>query len=153
MLPGAPREAGEEQQQVVLEIEQRVHRHAERLGLHAAVAVESKAGHAAERRDVLILLPNRLGEAVDLDVARQLGELVGMEQTAPVRVERFQQRRREAARRAETRSCRNVGECRDLDLRRPEVELAKRLANEPVLHVVDAARRAPGASTSGKCPA
>ena len=135
---GASREAGEEQQQVVLEIEQRVHRHAKRLGLDAAVAVEREAGHAAKRRDVLVLLPDRLGEAVDLDVARQFGEFVRMEETAPVRVERLQERRGEAPRRSESRSRRDVGERRDLDLRRSEVEFAKRLADQAMLHVVDA---------------
>ena len=82
-------------------------------------------------------MPTGSAEAVDLDVARQLGELVGMEQPSPVRVERLQERCREAAGRAETRAGRNVGECGDLDLRRPEVEFEQRLANEPVLHVID----------------
>ena len=48
----------------------------QRLGLDAAVGIEREASDAAVRRDVLVLLADRLAEAVDLDVARQLGQLV-----------------------------------------------------------------------------
>jgi hypothetical protein len=43
--------------------------------LDRAVAVKGETGDAAERRDVLILLADRLLEPLDLDVARLLGEL------------------------------------------------------------------------------
>jgi hypothetical protein len=94
----AAREAGEEQQQVVLQVEQRVHRHLERLGVHGAVGMEREAGHATVGGDVLVLLAHRFAQAVDLDVAGQLGQLARVQQAFPVRVQRLQQRRREAPR-------------------------------------------------------
>ena len=121
---GAAREAGEEQQQVVLEVEQRVHRQLQRLGVDAVVRVEREAGHAAVRGDVLVLLADRLAQPFDLDLARQLRQLVRMQQPPPVRVERLQQRGREAARRSEAGAGRDVGQRGDLDLRRPEVRAA-----------------------------
>ena len=121
----------------------------QRLGLDAAVRVEREAGEAAVRGDVLVLLADRLAEPVDLDLARQLGELARMQQPAPVRVERLEQRRREAARRAEAGAGRDVGQRRDLELRRPEAEQLDRLADDRMLHVVDARRRARASSTSG----
>ena len=83
--------------------------------------MEREAGDAAVRGDVLILLADRLAEPIDLDLAGELGELVRVQQPPPVRVERFQQRRREAARRAEAGAGRDVGKRRDFDLRRPEI--------------------------------
>ena len=46
----------------------------QRRGLDRVVRVESEAGDAAEGRDVLILLADRLAQPVDLDVAGQLGQ-------------------------------------------------------------------------------
>ena len=86
--------------------------------------MEREAGDAAVGGDVLILLADRLAEPVDLDLAGQLGQLAGMQQPPAVRVERLEQRRGEAARRAEPGAGRNVGQRRDLDLRRPEAEHA-----------------------------
>ena len=60
-----------------------------------------------------------------------------MQQAPPVRVERLQQRRGEAAGRAEPGAGRDVGQRGDLDLRRPEPEHPDRLADDRVLHLVD----------------
>ena len=48
-VPGAPRKPGEEQQQVVLQIEQRIHRQPKWLGQHPVVAVE-RASKSHRRR-------------------------------------------------------------------------------------------------------
>src|SRR5262249_24548290 len=72
---GVPRKAGEEQEQIVLEIEQGVHADAEGAGFNGIVGVKTKAGDAAVRRRVLILLADRLAKRVDLDVTREAREL------------------------------------------------------------------------------
>ena len=149
MLPARAREAGEEEQQVVFEVEQRVDRDLQRLGLDRAVRVEREAGQAAVRGDVLVLLADRLAQPIDLDLAGLLGELARMQQPAPVRVERLQQRGGEAARRAEAGARRDVGQRRDFDLRRLEPDQLDRLADDRMLDLVDAVRRARASSTSG----
>ena len=48
--------------------------------------------------DVLVLLADRLTQPLELDLARLLGELLGMDEVLAVRVQRLEQRGREAAR-------------------------------------------------------
>ena len=52
-------------------------------------------------------------------------------------IERLQQRRDEASRRAEPGAGRNVRQCRDLDLRRLEAKDLDRLANDRMLDLID----------------
>src|SRR5690606_36820726 len=54
-----------------------------------------------------------------------------------MRVQRLEKRSREAAGRAQPRAGREAGQASDLDLRRAEVELPERLADDAVLHLVD----------------
>src|SRR5687768_2921284 len=73
---GVSGKAGEKQEQVVLQVEHGIHAQLERLRGDLVVFVELKAGDAAERGDVLVLLANGFLQQVDLDVARELGQLM-----------------------------------------------------------------------------
>ena len=77
---GGARVAGEEQQQVVFEVVERLGGDLERPRLHLVVREELEAGDAAERGDVLVLLADRLLEQVDLDVAGLLGQLLRVDE-------------------------------------------------------------------------
>ena len=59
MLPAARVEAGEEQQQVVFELEHCGSRQPQRLDADAMVRVKSHARDAAVRGNILILFTNR----------------------------------------------------------------------------------------------
>ncbi len=96
---GGAVEAGEEKQQIVLEVEHRLSGHAQRLHGDPMILVEGEACDAAERRDELILLPNGLAQAIDFNIASEFGQLLCMSDLAAVRKKRLQQRRGEAARR------------------------------------------------------
>src|SRR5205085_8543261 len=117
-LPRRAREAGEEEEEVVLEVEERVHADRQRPRLDRAVGMKVEAGDAAVRRDVLVLLPDRLAQPIDLDLASEPRHFARMKQPLPPVVERADERRGEAARRAETGAGREIGEGGDLDLRR-----------------------------------
>ena len=110
--------AGEEQQQIVFQLENRLSRHAQRLDGDAVILVEGEADEAAKCRDELILLADRVSQALDFDVASVFGQFLGMGGFSLVRVERFQQRGGETAGRPKTRSGGNIGERGDLYLRR-----------------------------------
>ena len=119
--------AGEEQEQIVLKRVAGLVVDRERHRFHRAVHAESEAGDPAEGGDVLVLLADRLAELVDLDMAGLLGELARMDDAAGLSMQGAQQRGREAAGRTEPGAGRNVGQRRDLDLRRTEIELLERL--------------------------
>jgi hypothetical protein len=134
---GAAREPGEEEQEVVFEVEQRLHRQRQRPRLDGVVGREREAGHAAVGRDVLILLADRLLQPVDLDLAGEVREIRRVEQAPPVRVQGLQQRGGETARRAQPGSGRDVGERGDLDLRRAHADHLQRFADDRVMDLVD----------------
>ena len=69
----------------------------ERPCLDLTVGQKAEAGDPAESRDVLVLLADRLLEDVDLDLARLLGQLAGVDQVLLLRVQRLEQSRGEAA--------------------------------------------------------
>ena len=71
----------------------------------------------------MILLADRLAEPIDLDIAGLLGQLARVDDALAVGMQRAQQRGREAAGRSEPGAGRNIGQRRDLDLRRSEIEL------------------------------
>ena len=100
---GAAREAGEEEKQVVFEVEHRVHADGKRRRRHRVVRVEGEAGHAADGCDILVLLADRLAEPVDFDVAGELGQLHLIQVAATMGVERLEQGGREAARASQAR--------------------------------------------------
>jgi hypothetical protein len=104
---------------------------------HPVVAVKGQALEAAERRDVLILLPDRLAEPVDLDVARHLGQLLRVQRLVPVQVQRLQERGGEAAGRPEARARRDVREGGDLDLRGPQALQRQSLPDDRMPHLLD----------------
>src|SRR5258706_9654724 len=133
----AAREASENQHQVVFEPVQQFHVELQRPGYDAVVGVEVEAGHAAVRGDIGILFPDRLAKLVHLDITRQLRELRGMQHVAAVRVERLQQRWREAPRRSETSARRDVGERCDLDLRAFELQQTERFTNDRMPDLLD----------------
>ena len=74
---GGARVAGEEEQQVVLEVEEGFLGDLARAEFHAAVLVEREGCDAADRGDILVLFADGLAELVDLDVAGLLGEVGG----------------------------------------------------------------------------
>jgi hypothetical protein len=74
---GAPGVAGEEEEEVVLQVEERLLADLAGPVLDAPVLVEGEGRDAADGRDVLVLLADRLAELVDLDVAGLLGQLGG----------------------------------------------------------------------------
>ena len=105
--------------------------------MHAVIRIEPEAGHAAVRCGVLILFANRFAELAYLDFTRQLREFARMAQPASMRIQRLQQGGREAARRSETCTGRNVGERRDLYLWGVETDQLQRFADDRVLHLAD----------------
>ena len=133
----AARKPGEEQQQVVLEREERLHAELQGFGVDRIIGVEGETGDAAVRRDVLVLLSNGLLQPVDLDFARQFSQIARMQQPPAVRVQRLQQRGRETARGSKAGPGWDIRERRDLYLRRPEAQHVKRLADDRVLDLRD----------------
>ena len=110
---------------------------ADALDVHAAVAAEAEAAQPAVGGDVLVLLADRLAEALDLDLARLARELLGGHLLAAVDVEGVQESDREAARGAEARALRrDVGEQRHLDAAL-DARHAHRLADQLVLDLRD----------------
>ena len=134
---GRAREAGEEEEQAVLEREAGLLIDRERRGIDRAVFPEREAGQATEGGDVLVLLADGLAQQVDLDVAGLLGQLARVNQRAAVGVERAQERSGEAARGTEASAGGDVGKGGDLDLRLAEIELAQRLADDAMANRVD----------------
>ena len=132
--PGIP---GEEQEQVVLEVVERLGGDLQRPGFHLFVRKKTEAGDAAEGGDILVLLADRLLEDLDLDAAGLLGQLLRMDQILLQRVERLQQRRGETPGRPEARASRHVGHAGDLQMRRPDPRRSQRFANQGMLHLVD----------------
>ena len=98
--------------------------------------MEAELGDSAIRGDVLVLLSDRLVQAVDLDLAGRAREVVRQDRAAAMRVERLHERGRETAGRAEAGAGGDVGERGDLDLRRAEVEHPDGLADDRMLDVV-----------------
>ena len=62
-------------QRLLLQLVEHFVAHGHRLDVDRAVVVERERGDAAEGGDVLVLLADRLAEALDLEVAGLLGEL------------------------------------------------------------------------------
>src|ERR1051326_5407979 len=113
--PRRAREAGEEEEEVVLEVVERLNADRTRPRLYGAAAMEVEAGDAAVRGDVLVLLADRLAQAVDLDLAGQPRHFARMQQPLAVLVERADERRGEAARGAEAGAGGEIGERGDFD--------------------------------------
>ena len=86
-----------EEQQIVLQIEECSSRHLQRPRVVALVGMKRERGEAAERGRIRILLAAWLTEPMDLDLRRELGELVAADQPALVGAERPKERGREAA--------------------------------------------------------
>lgn len=74
---GRARVAGEEEQQVVLQVEERFLGYPARAVFHAAVAVEGEDGDTADGGDILVLLADGFAEPVNLKVAGLLGQFGG----------------------------------------------------------------------------
>src|ERR1700722_16176529 len=88
---GAAGDSGEEEEQVILKVEHCVYPNRKRRRAHGVVLVEGQACPPADGGDELVLLTDRLAEAVDLNVAGKLGELHLIEVTAAMSIERLEQ--------------------------------------------------------------
>jgi hypothetical protein len=97
-LRGRARVAGEKQQQVVLEVMNRILAECRLAGFHAAVLVESERRDPAIRGDELVLLADRLAQPPDFNLASLLRQLVRMHEIPVPSVQRLQQRRGETPR-------------------------------------------------------
>ena len=97
--------------------------------------MEGEAGHPADGRDILVLLAYRLAKAVNFNVAGKFGQLLLGQVAATMRVERLEQRRREAARTSEPCSRRDVGERGDFDLRGLEAQQAQAFPDDRMLNL------------------
>ena len=98
--------------------------------------LERHRADAAVRGDVLVLLADRLLQEVDLELARLARELLGRDELALERVEAVEQRDREAARRAEARVGRHVGQAVQLEPA-GDAGHAERRLEDAVLDLVD----------------
>src|SRR5581483_4141829 len=136
-FPGRARIAGKEQQQVVFEVIQGLLRNAQGVGLDGLVAPEFEAADVAIGRDVLILLADWLLEDVELDVAGLLGQLLGMDQVLSQAVQRLENRRGEAARRAKSRSSRNIRHAGDFEVLGQIADQAQTFAHDGMANLVD----------------
>jgi hypothetical protein len=76
--------AGEEEQEIVLQVVKRLGIDLERGGLDVAVGEELEAGEPAIGGDILVLLPDRLLELLDLDLAGLLGQCLGVDDVLAV---------------------------------------------------------------------
>ncbi len=132
-----PVEARRHHHQAVLEQVQRVVARLDRPRAHRVVLVELEHRRAAERRDVLVLLADRLLQQIDLDVAGHLGQLARVHEVPLELVQHAQQASAEAARRPEAGAGRDVGHAGDLDVTAGDAGQAQRLADDRVLDVVD----------------
>lgn len=74
---GTARVAGEEEEEIVFEIEERLFRNAGRAVFDAAVFVKREGRDATDGGDILVLLADGLAEFVELDIAGLLGEFGG----------------------------------------------------------------------------
>ena len=133
----ATRITGEKQDEAVFKVMKRFGRGVQRPRLHAVIAIELKTGHAAERRNILILLADRLGKTVDLDVARPLGKLFWVDELPAVGIERFEQRGGETAGGSQPGPCRNVGHGRDLERTPIQTNHLERFSYDRMLQLVD----------------
>ena len=118
------RVAGEKEQQVVLQIEERFLGEFHRDDLHFSSRQKVEGSHATDRRDVLILLADGLVQFLQLDLAGLRGDLHRAHDVLFVSVQRFQQRRGETAGRTESAAGGDVGHRGDLQ--RAPVHLQKR---------------------------
>src|SRR4030095_15980947 len=84
------RKTRKEQQQIIFEVEKSIDVKAQRLCVDRVVLVKSETSNTAISRDVLILFADRLAEAIDLDLARQLGKLFRVQQALAMCAQRFQ---------------------------------------------------------------
>jgi len=95
--------AGEVEVEPRAELAHVVVRERELFDLDLAVPPEAEGAQPAVGRDVLVLLADRLAQALDLDLAGLPGQTLGGDLLALVHVERVQQPDGERARRAEAR--------------------------------------------------
>src|SRR5579863_1180438 len=109
-------EAGEEEQQIVLEIVHGAACNAQRLHGDPMILVETEAGDSAERRDELVLLADRLAQAIDLDMTGELGQFLGLSDPVLVRIQSLQQGSGKTPRGSEAGSRRYVGQRRNFNL-------------------------------------
>src|SRR5260370_16810342 len=86
---GAAREPGEEQQQIVFEIEFRIHRDLERRDIDRVIGIKREAGQSAARGDILILLADWFSETIDLDLASKLRQVLWLDLAHPIYVYRL----------------------------------------------------------------
>ena len=133
-LVGVARVAGEEHEQVFLEVVQRVGRCRERGDTDAAIGAEVVTARSAERGHVLVLLADRTRQSVDLDGAGLLGDVGRRHVLAQRGIDGAQQPDRERTGRAESGTRRYVGRAHYLD-RWADPVRREHLANDRVRDV------------------
>ncbi len=134
---GAARVAGEKQQEVVLEVEERLFGNTRGAVFDAAVFVKREGGDTSDGGDVLVLFTDGFAEFVELDVAGLFGELGGGDKALLRRMERFKERGREAAGGAEAGAAGDVGHRGEFDVRIGDPCEFHRLADDRMLDLVD----------------
>jgi len=133
----AARVAGEKQEKVVLEIEERLFGDAGGAVFDPAVFVKREGRDPADGGDVLVLFADGFAEFVELDIAGLFGQFRGRDEALFGRVECFEERRREAARGAEAGAAGDVGHRRQLDVRIGHAGEFHRLADDGMLDLVN----------------
>ena len=123
--------------EVRLEVVDDLVAHGQPLDVDRAVGVERHRADAAVGGDVLVLLADGLLQDVDLELARLAGELLGGHELALEGVQAVEQRDGEAARRAEPRVRRHVGQAVELEAPLDARHLERGL-EDAVLDLVDA---------------
>ena len=136
-LGGAPGVAGEEQQEVVLEVEQRLLADLAGAVFDPAVGVEGEGRNAADRGDVLVLLADRLAELGELDFTGLGGEFGRGDDVLFVGVEALEQRGGEAAGRAEPGAAGNIGHRGEFEVRIGDAGELEGLPEDRVLDLVN----------------
>src|SRR4051794_7452092 len=132
----APRDAGEEEHQLLLHPAADLRGQGELVDDHAVARPEPDVADPAVRGGVLVLLADRLAAAVDLDGAGAVGKLLGGELSPLVGEQCLQQAHGHRGRRPEPGPRRrDVGQRRDLDAA-PDPRHVHGLADELVLEVL-----------------
>ena len=134
---GRPRVPGEKNHQIVFQIVERFRRKPQRLGFHPAILPEIETSDASESGNVLILLADRLPQAIDFDLASLRRQLIGMHQVFAQSMQSLEQRRGKASRGSQARAGRNVRHAGDFEVKLFDSHQLQGFAEDGMLDLVD----------------